>query len=331
MKTAPADTAAEEQAALWAARLDGSTLSAADRAALEAWLATAPHHRDLLAGYCQFSADLEQQLPLLEGIRDQVAEISAAPAPALSLPWLRRPVLAGVTLAAAAALAFFLFIPDRTQFENFVTPVAQRQSLVLADGTHVELNAHTSLQVEFDRATRHVRLASGQAFFAVTRDPARPFIVETPAGAVRVTGTAFDVRAEPALLEVTVQDGTVQVSPSSPATTAALKAGEQLTAQNSGLTTRTLSPAELNNTLAWRRGFVVFNGARLDEALARFSRYHGRSLTATSAVAGKRIGGRFSLDDLEGFFTELESIYPEVRVSRDLNGAVRVDLRESHP
>ena len=62
--------AAEEQASLWAARLDGSVLSATDRLALDAWLAEDPAHRSLLSHYCQFSADLEQQLPLIEGIRE---------------------------------------------------------------------------------------------------------------------------------------------------------------------------------------------------------------------------------------------------------------------
>ena len=57
--------AADEQASLWAARLDGSVLSAAERIALDAWLAVDPVHRDLLSQYCQFSADLEQKLPAL--------------------------------------------------------------------------------------------------------------------------------------------------------------------------------------------------------------------------------------------------------------------------
>jgi transmembrane sensor len=59
------DSIADEQAALWAARLDGDTLDSAQRAELDAWLAQKPHHRALLSRYCQFSADLEEQIPAL--------------------------------------------------------------------------------------------------------------------------------------------------------------------------------------------------------------------------------------------------------------------------
>src|SRR5262245_38043202 len=188
---------ADEQAALWAARLDGSVLSAAQRTALDTWLAANPAHRTLLSRYCQFSADLEQQLPLLAGIKELSDGTTPARYAAQPQPWLRRPLMAAAMLTAAAAVALVFWVArPRTQFENIATPVAQRSALTLVDGTRVELNAQTSLAIEIDGRGRRVRLASGEAFFAVHKDPSRPFTVETPAGSVRVTGTQFDVRSE---------------------------------------------------------------------------------------------------------------------------------------
>jgi transmembrane sensor len=329
------DPAAEEQASLWAARLDGSVLSAADRVALDAWLAQNPIHRTMLSAYCQFSADLEQQLPLLEGIREPSAEIQPSPKTAQSQPWPRWPALAGAALTAAAAVAlgFWLTAP-KTQFVNMATSVAQRQEMTLADGTHVQLNAQTALVVDLGRSERHVRLASGEAFFAVSRDKARPFFVETPAGSVRVTGTKFNVRTESgAPFEVTVVEGTVLVRPGKSDGEAAppvsLTAGEMLSAGPRGVVRRTLSSTELEDALAWRQGQVVFNDVPLQEALACFARYHGRGITATAGAADLRVGGRFSLDDLEGFFAALEQVLP-VRVTHDLSGTVQVSLRNGH-
>lgn len=327
------DPLADEQAALWAARLDGSTLSAADRIALDAWLAEQPSHRTLLSLYCQFSADLEQQLPLIAGIKELSAEAPEKAMTAQPSPWLRRPLMVGVALTAAAAvvvLGIWWNRPNNTQL-NIATPLAQRQSLTLADGSHVEMNARTSLQVEFQAHERHVRLADGEAFFSVQKDSTRPFIVETPAGSVRVTGTKFNVRTDDSHhLEVTVIEGSVQarsINPdrSSPAP-AWLTAGQKFTATPGGTTVSQLSPAGVNATLAWRQGLCTFADETLQVALSRFARYHGRGITISPEAAVLRIGGTHRLDDLDGFLATLQDIHPMMQVHRDLNGCVLVDV-----
>lgn len=328
MKPSPSHPShAEEQASLWAARLDGSELSATDRAALATWLAADPSHRALLSTFCQFSADLEQQLPLIAGIRDELVEFPTAAKTAQPLPWLRWPALAGATLMVAAALVVILWPGQpQNQFQNITTPVARRSEVTLADGSHVQLNAQTALVVDFGADSRRVRLAGGEAFFRISKDPARPFFVETPSGLIRVTGTEFNVRTEAATaLEVTVLEGTVEVRPGGTAGPRSLQAGHRLTRTDTDVDIATLSPAQLNNALAWRQGQIVFDGTPLREALARFARYHGRSLTATDAAAQKRVGSRYSLDDLDGFLTDLE-VGLQVRVTRDPDGAIQVDV-----
>jgi transmembrane sensor len=324
-------SAEEDQAALWAARLDGSALSASDRIALDAWLAEDPTHRALLSDYCQLSTDLEQQMPLLEGIKDPSVGDQAAHAPAQSQPWLRRPVWVGAVLTAAAAVALAFLWTGRipTQSANLATAVAQRSELTLADGTRVQLNAQTALAVELGAAERRVRLAGGQAFFAVARDNARPFIVETPAGLVRVTGTQFDVRAESGgQLEVIVTEGQVQVTVGDARGAApfALGVGDQLTAGPQGVGVTALTAAELDRALAWRQGQIVFAGTPLHEALARFARYHGRTITAAPEVAGLQVGSRYSLDDLPKFFEGLEVSFG-VQVTANPDGSVVVSRR----
>ncbi|MCU1292618.1 MAG: fec operon regulator FecR [Bryobacterales bacterium] len=252
----------------------------------------------------------------------------AAPQIPQPLPWLRWPLMAGATLTAAAAivLAFWLARPQ-PQFTNLATPVASRQALTLADGTRIELNAQTSLSAEIGPKVRHVRLAAGEAFFAVHKDPSRPFVIETPAGSVQVTGTQFDVRAESATtLEVTVSEGSVQVAPAGADKTIALTPGQKLSALDGHVAVQALSAADLDNVLAWRQGQIVFNGTPLREAVARFARYHGRGITAAPEISELRVGARYSLDDLEGFFTALEETLP-VKVTHNPNGTVQVEPR----
>ena len=205
---APISPAIDTEAALWAARLEGGTLDAADRNALDAWLAASPAHRTALSLYCQFSADLEVQLPALVA-----AGRVALPAPVPRRTWSLKLVTASA-FAAVAAIALTVILTRPAAPEAHATAVAQRQTITLADGTRIELNARTQLTVALTATERRVRLASGEAFFQVAKDASRPFHVETPAGTVRVTGTAFNVLAESAsALDVTVLEGSVAVSP----------------------------------------------------------------------------------------------------------------------
>ena len=322
--------AAEERASYWAARLDGSVLSATDQNELNAWLAGEPAHRMLLSQYCQFSADLELLLPALAatGAVEMPQEISPR-----NRGWRLGWLAAGVAAAAAIVGLAFALWPARTQAERIATAVAQRQSLTLVDGTRVELNAQTSLQIEIGPVERRVRLANGEAFFTVTKDKNRPFIVETPSGSVRVTGTVFDVRAETtSSLDVFVVEGSVQVrpeenAPGQPGAPIALRAGDKLSNGSNGFTVTALSAGAIDDAVAWRQGQVVFRGVPLSVALARFAHYHGRGISADPAVANLSVGGRYSLDDLDGFLSALESFHP-VRVSRGLSGTIQVGPAE---
>lgn len=327
MKSTPYSSVADEQAALWAARLEGSVLSASDRQALDTWLEADPTHRALLSSYCQFSADLEQQLPLLAGIRDELAESQTVARASRSLPWLSGPLWAGMALTAIAVIAaVFLWSPrPQNQFQNLATPVAHRETVTLIDGTRIELNARTTLVAEITATSRRVRLADGEAFFTVAKDPQRPFFVETAAGTVRVTGTQFNVRTESASgLEVTVEEGTVQVRTGRQPVHELAK-GDRLIRKSEDVAVVRLAPRELQDFLAWRQGMIVFVDTPLREALARFARYQGRNLVATDTAAVRTVGGTHRIDDLDGFLASLQDVMG-FKVSPRPDGAIEVDV-----
>lgn len=325
MKTSPSrhDLAIDEQAATWAARLDGDILTAGDRAALDAWLAASPAHRAALSSYCQFSADLEEQLPVLVAT-GAVKMPSATKSRGKILSF---PRVMSVALAAAAAIAVGLWaVRPAPQIQNIAIGVAQRTAQTLADGTRVELNANTILRFENLAKERRVQFAGGEAMFTVAKDPSRPFIIETPSGSVRVTGTIFNVRADgtDAVLEVTVTEGSVEVRPRDGTDgPISLKANDRLSARGKHVDVKqALSQSEIDDLLAWRNGQIVFNDVPLADAVARFARYHGRTYHVDPALADETVGGRHRIDDLSGFLQFIDSAFAPARATYDQNGSL---------
>lgn len=327
----PHASGVDEQAAYWAMRIDGGELAEHERTTLERWLAAAPAHRTALAGYCQLSADLEESIPHL--VATGAVSMPATLPPARDAR-RRVPFARFAALAAAAALAVVVWWSwPQPQVQNVATAIAQRQSHTLADGTRVELNAHTSLRFENSKTERRVRLAGGEAVFSVAKDANRPFIVETRNGAVRVTGTEFNVRNDDALgvFEVTVLEGSVQVRPAAAHDGAApapiaLKAADHLLSRAGQVTVRSLPREALADAIAWRDGRIVFDDIPLAEAAQRMAHYHGRSISVAPEVAQLRLGGRYALEDFSGFLAGLE-VALAVQVRYDLSGAVFITAR----
>lgn len=311
----------EQEASVWTARLETEALTAVEQQELAAWLAADPEHRWVLSRYREMCAQLAEQVPVLT----DATEVEAVVARAASVQRWRR--LAGPMLAVAATVAITATVwwlqPEKVETKPF-----ERRTLALTDGSRVELNARTSLEVSLGRSERHVKFAHGEALFQVAHDSARPFFVETPCGVVRVTGTQFNVReTSTGQVEVTVLDGSVQVRTGvgSP-TPVPLAMGDQAALGPEQVQMRTLSPDETQNVIAWRMGQAAFQDAPLADALARFAPYHAGAITVSPEAAALNVGGRYSLDDLDGFLTAIEEALPVVAL-RSPDGTIRVTAR----
>jgi transmembrane sensor len=313
----------DEEASLWASRIEGGDLSLHERTALSAWLNTRPEHQQKLANYRDLSARIDAHIAVQLGaaveavVREQKTKRK------------RRHIFTS-TLAAAAAIAVVLFATSGHS-QNFTTNTAERHVAILEDGTQIDLNARTTLYVDFTRDERRVRFVGGEALFTVAKDAKRPFVVATPSGSVRVTGTVFNVRtANTERVEVTVLEGTVRVRPPGDSTDERpVTAGLRAVLSNSDVTVRTLPDGAALDAAAWRQGQVVFDDTPLGEAIERFAAYHARMIVVDHKVADLRLGGRYSLEDLNGLLDAIESALP-VRVSRGPGNAVRISSAERH-
>ncbi len=337
---APDFEAVDAEAARWAVYLECGAPTPAEHAALGRWLEENPAHRWSFSRYRHLAAELEVALPALLGAGRIERPETLAGRPRRTRV---RPFFAGWgvlgALGVAAALAVVLLVgrepsvplaavPSTVTPEAgrvYATGIGERKSVPLADGSRVDLNAATHLEAAFAPAERRVRLTRGEGFFNVAKDAARPFVIETPGGRVRVTGTSFNVLANPAgESEVAVVTGTVEVA--SGGVSLRLGPGERAILDARLGFVRRASPRAAAEATAWREGRMVLDDTPLAEALARLARFHGMDVTVDPACAGVRLGGRYSLEDAEDFLRALAEAAP-VRVKRDAGGAVYVTAR----
>lgn len=274
-----------EEAVRWHGLLREPGAAAADHARFALWLDEDPRHGEAYA----------EAVRLWEALGAPVAELAADASLGSALAQRRRRGRLATALAAAAAFAAAAWLwqggLDDLRSDH-VTAVGGQDEIALADGSRMLLNTDTALAVEMDDAERRVRLFRGEALFEVARDPARPFIVDTDDGEVRVTGTAFNLRATGGGTVVSVLKGRVSVTPAAADQPVRLQRGQQVVVGPDGVGPVTgFDPTAVT---AWQRGQVVFYRTPLGQVVQELNRYqYGRILVLSDRARDLEVTGVF--------------------------------------
>lgn len=160
------------------------------------------------------------------------------------------------------------------EFNSIVIPRGGEYCLKLSDGTKVWLNSNSTLRypVNFVSNQRIVEL-DGEAFFEVSANRNKPFIVKTNQLDIKVYGTAFNVYAysKETSQHTTLQEGQVGVIKNGKEYK--LKPGQQAKSENGSTG---LSIAEVNTALycSWHTGKLLLENEKLEDILNRLSRWY---------------------------------------------------------
>ncbi len=240
----------------------------------------------------------------------------------------RRPVLAAAVVVLLASLtALFVWI-DADKVRSYSTGIGEQSTIQLMDGSTVELNARSKVEVRLSDRQRDVALIEGQALFRVAKDKQRPFVVQAGEAQVRAVGTEFDVYRKQTETVVTVVEGRVETYPGSDGAAAiVISAGEQLTVLPHSVTKPT--PADTIAATAWVQKRLIFEETPLSEVADEFNRYNRRPLTIDDAeLRGLKISGVYSSIDPASLINFLRN-QNSIRVI-ETEDQVRVVRREAH-
>ncbi|NMX94426.1 FecR family protein [Pseudomonas sp. WS 5027] len=304
-------TPAQEQAALaWLSLLHDAP-SSGDQATFSRWLRADPAH---VEAYAQAQVLWELSEVPASTLADEDALALQRYLKAMDGAKHSRVRRWSTALAMAACLVLMVSMgagwqPQRWADDlgaDYVSAPGEVKTVTLADHSQVTLDADSAIAVDFSHGERHIQLRRGAGFFNVTHT-GQAFVVHAGSGEVRVLGTQFEVRLQPAGAQVTVLSGRVGVTPSAQGTQQILTAGQQVAYAEGVADERHAVDSE--SRLGWRDGWLNYYKAPLADVVKDLGRYYpGRILLLNDELGVRRVSGSFPSKDPEAVLNALQAV-----------------------
>ncbi len=218
------------------------------------------------------------------------------------------------------------------QLDRYVTRIGERKTVVLQDGSKVNLNTATEILVNYNDNMRRVRLERGEAYFEVKSDADRPFMVNLDGYAVSVLGTSFNLRKNPSNFTLAVEEGTVllhrqeeQPTPNAPVIDSGIndfsetrKLSQYRVSEGIVAKVDTIGStfvANRQNTFIgysdWRTGILQFQDERLSAVVRELNRYMGKKILIEDAsIMSLSVYAAIDLEQLPQALTDFEQVLP---------------------
>ncbi|MGH8381413.1 FecR domain-containing protein [Pseudomonas sp.] len=289
-----------EAAATWYVQLHAGQPSDAQLKAWQDWLGKSQDHAQAWARVEKLQHQLgslpaDVTLPTLAGVRAR-----------------RRAVLKTLAMLLAVGATGWAMRespPAQALMAELRTGKGQRRQVRLSDGSQLELNTDSAVDIHYDGLQRQLRLHRGEIMVQTASDPAaRPFEVQTAEGRIRALGTRFSVRSDEGQSRVSVLQHAVQIRPvDNPLLMLRLDAGQSVSFDQRHIgSAHSAAPG----TGAWTQGMLTVIEWRLADFVRELRRYRPGVLRCAEGIADLRLSGAFRIDDTDTILENLTASLP---------------------
>lgn len=261
---------------------------------LDAWLQSDPEHQALFEKTVLLwhqSKEVNSRLSAeqsLQHLKHKVRE--QKPTTPLMQPVWQRVLGIAASVIVLVGLGYWFY--NQQQHVPMITSVVIQDSLRLEDGSMIYSDGSAMIDYpeHFATSSRELNQQQGMAFFEVTKNPERPFIIHHSIASIKVVGTSFRTRMNADSAEVIVTTGKVMVYNES--NQIALLPGEKVVFYKNKKEGHK-STNEDTNYLYWRNGILEYDNKTLKEVFQDIEQKFDCEIHLPEALAAYKVNGRY--------------------------------------
>lgn len=222
--------------------------------------------------------------------------------------------IAAVLIPCVVLLSVYLYtLQPQQENGNFVVEVkaGEKAQVTLPDHSRVWLNSKTKLTYTNGLVNAREVTLTGEAFFKVSKDKTRPFLVSMNNLQVEVLGTSFNVKATPGsdLIETSLVEGKVKLSGVNLSQDYYLKPNEKAIYSNSSKNIQIVSTDNELET-AWKDNKLKFNSEPFKNVITRIEDWYGVKITCNCPkIENDPISGTFNNEQLTEVLENFKILY----------------------
>lgn len=228
-------------------------------------------------------------------------------------------LLGGVAMVGTAAWLGKDLDAVNAWTSDYATGTGERRSFALPDGSQMQLNTRSTVDLAFNDQQRLVRLKQGELMIAC--NPQRSLLVETRDALLEGFEGRFVARQDSDCTQVSVSHGRVAIHRPDNGQLQWIESGQNW--RLDALGTHQLEQVDMD-AMAWTEGLIVTRNMRLFDFLAQVSRYRHGYLGCSDDIADLRLSGVFRLEDPEQLLQLIPRTLP-VRLRQRTRWWVRVE------
>lgn len=315
----------EEQAIEWMVVMHSGRSGDSERAAFAQWLSADPRHAQ---AWQRLGAALDTTLGAGQH-RPRADTVDATLHKAAAQSGRRRRMLrgalamGGVGMGSAWLAQSSGLLPDWRA--DLHTATGERRTVTLADGSRLDLDARTSVDIVFGPHQRLVHLRQGQLLAHVQSAAPQPFVVRCRDGQVQSTGQRFMLRQEDERTLALALDSDLLLATRASGAGETLRRGASAYLDGHSISAAA-SVAMPDAATAWVQGMLHAEDMPLGQVLAALKPYRLGFVRVSAAAARLRVTGVYGLDDSDATLQTLADTLP-IEVRRYQGGwLVRVEM-----
>ena len=250
-----------------------------------------------------------------------------------TIPLYKTVLKIAAVLVPIIFLSYLFFHSEKQTKQLAIVTTNATTSKKLDDGSEININAHSKFEYpeNFAKKTREVSL-NGEAFFSITPNKAKPFIIHSDAVSIKVVGTSFNVKTTMENVEVYVKTGkvllySIEKSTGDTVSMLLIPGNKGIYDRKTNTITKEEQPNE--NDLFWKTKTMVFTKAKLSEVIDVLQKNYGVSIILKNPKLSElRLNARFENQTIESII-EIIATSLQVEISKTSTTSFEIDEKSN--